>query len=136
MALGGSLNNRSMMITGIILVVVVLGYIGMVSLGPDMDTNSGILFLSIITTCSGSEPAAMERHITAPIEKSIMTVSGIRRISSQNIEGMSIITMEFSPGHDVNDASRKVRERVAALRGDLPDKIGISLICERADPVF
>jgi len=64
----------------------------------------------------------MESQVTQPLEDSLAGIEGIRTIKSVSREEVSQITVEFLLERDVDAAANDVRDRVARVRGRLPDE--------------
>jgi multidrug efflux pump len=72
---------------------------------------------------TGVSPEDMETLVANPIEKKIKEITKIKKLSSANLEGFTSITVEFETDIEVDEAVRKVREKVDQARPDLPDDI-------------
>ena len=64
------------------------------------------------TIYAGTTPTDIENTITKPIEKQIKTISGVKRVKSNSLQDFSIIIVEFNPDVKVEDALRKVKDKV------------------------
>jgi multidrug efflux pump len=64
------------------------------------------------TIYAGTTPTDIENTITKPIEKQIKTISGVKRVKSNSLQDFSIILVEFNPDVKVEDALRKVKDKV------------------------
>ncbi|MDG1732953.1 MAG: efflux RND transporter permease subunit [Thalassotalea sp.] len=67
-----------------------------------------------------ASPAEVERLITRPIEESLATISGIKRMRSTSHEGGADIQLEFDWEENINAKSIEARENVDAIRHLLP----------------
>ncbi len=74
------------------------------------------------TVYSGTSPTDMENLITRPLEKNMKSINGVKKITSNSIQDVSIIMVEFNPGIDVADAKQKVKDAVDKSN-DLPTDI-------------
>ncbi|MDE1920223.1 MAG: efflux transporter outer membrane subunit [Candidatus Omnitrophica bacterium] len=79
--------------------------------------------IKVTTVYPGAGAGIIETQITDPLEEALNSIEGIRKISSQNRQQVSIITVEFEPSRNIETAAQDVRDRVASVRGDLPEKI-------------
>src|SRR5688500_3850296 len=72
----------------------------------------------------GSTPEEVERTVLRPVEETLSTMTGIKRMDAQaNSEGAQIF-MQFSDwSKDVAIAASEARERIDAIRDDLPDDL-------------
>ena len=64
------------------------------------------------TIYAGTTPGDIENTITKPIEKQIKTIAGVKRVKSNSLQDFSIILVEFNPDVKVDDALRKVKDKV------------------------
>ena len=70
-------------------------------------------------------PDTMLLTITRPIEESVSTVLGVRRVRSKTIRGDSEISVQFNPDMDMQYALQLVQANVSQVRASLPpNKIG------------
>jgi len=65
-------------------------------------------------------PETMLLTITRPIEESVSTTSGVRRVDSKTIRGNSEIYILFQPNTDMQYALQLVQARVSEARSSLP----------------
>ena len=84
---------------------------------PDVDPP----IVSVETTYRGAAASVIESRITQVLEERLAGIEGIRTISSRSRDGTSEISIEFSPGRDIDSAANDVRDRVGGLLDDLPD---------------
>ena len=72
------------------------------------------------TPYPGNSPSDIENLITRPIEKEINTISEIKEIRSNSIQGFSTIVAEFVSGTDIEYAKSKVKDAVDKAKINLP----------------
>jgi HAE1 family hydrophobic/amphiphilic exporter-1 len=107
----------------IILMFVLLTVGGIVGfMGMRINNNPDIAFplVSITAARPGAAPAEMETQVTRLIEDALAGQSGVRQISSQILDGVSITTVQFELETDVERATNDTRNAVSQLRADLP----------------
>src|SRR5690554_5151153 len=68
-------------------------------------------------------PAEVERLIVRPLEEQLATISGIQEIRSFSRENGGTVVLSFSWSEDINARSIEVREKVEAVRGQLPTDV-------------
>ena len=79
-------------------------------------------FLYVQLPYPGSTPEEVERNVLRPVEEALATMSGIRRMQSNATADGAGVFLEFSDWErDTAIAASEARERVDAVRGDLPD---------------
>ncbi len=112
-------------VLSIVMSLVILVF-GIVSLGrlpdrelPDIDNP----VVSVLTVLPGAAPEVMETSVTQVLEEELVSIQGIRHITSVSREETSSITLEFELSRDLNVAASDVRDRVARARRGLPDEV-------------
>ena len=89
--------------------------------------------LTVVTTFPNAAPQEIENLLTKPISESLGTVSGIEKISSESLEGVSFVNLQFAWGTKIDFAAMEVREKVDLIRGILPEEAGRSIV-SKFDP--
>ncbi|AGH50598.1 MULTISPECIES: efflux RND transporter permease subunit [Sphingomonadales] len=84
---------------------------------PDVDPP----IVSVETTYTGAAANVVESRVTQLIEERLAGIEGIQTITSRSRDGTSDISVEFSPGRNIDDAANDVRDRVGGVAEDLPD---------------
>src|SRR5690606_13998573 len=70
----------------------------------------------------GSTPNEVERTITRPAEEALSTLSGIKRMNSVSRADGANVFIEFSDwDRDIEITASEARDRIDAIRGELPD---------------
>ncbi|HGM5878874.1 TPA: efflux RND transporter permease subunit [Stenotrophomonas maltophilia] len=86
------------------------------------DISAPFLFVQIPYT--GSTPEEVERTIIRPVEESLATMTGIKRMRSSATSEAALVYIEFSDwDRDIAIAASDARERIDAIRSDLPDDL-------------
>lgn len=68
-------------------------------------------------------PAEVERQITKPIEEALATISGIQNARSWSSESGANIGLSFKWGENISSKSIEAREKIDAIRDQLPDDV-------------
>lgn len=71
----------------------------------------------------GVAPSDMETLVAQPIENKLKEITKIKKMTSSSVEGFTNITVEFETDMDIDEAVRKVREKVDQAKPDLPDDV-------------
>ena len=79
-----------------------------------------IPFIILDMPYQGSTPQEVEREITRPAEEVIATLSGIKRLESTSSSNGSQLQVQFEWGADVAVKAVEARERMEAIRDQLP----------------
>jgi HAE1 family hydrophobic/amphiphilic exporter-1 len=113
--------------------LVVLGVISIPRLGLDLFPRIEFPIVTVSTVLEGASPETVEREVSQLLEESINTIEGIRTISSQSSESLSLVFVEFELEYDIREKAQAVRDRVAAVRGELPRDVRAPVV-DLVDP--
>ncbi|MCC6766642.1 MAG: efflux RND transporter permease subunit [Deltaproteobacteria bacterium] len=123
MRISGHSIERPVLATVLSLVIVLAGVIALPRLSnrelPDVDPP----IVSVSTIYTGAAPEVVETSVTQPLEDELVGIDGIRHLTSLSREQVSEISIEFDLGRNVDDAANDVRDRVARVRGTLPEEV-------------
>lgn len=102
----------------------IIGLLGLVSYGglpreaaPDLK----IPVVLVTVPYPGVSPSDIETLITHELETELKELKNVKVMRSTSAEGAAIVSVEFDPKVEVDEAVRKVREKVEAARPDLPE---------------
>lgn len=119
--------------TCIVILSLVAGLMSMSRLGVDLFPDVTFPVVTVTVPYPGAGPSEVETLVSKPVEDELSTLSGIKRLSSINQEGVSVVVAEFTLETDVKYAEQQVRDRVGATRSKLPTDIKEPTI-RRIDP--
>ena len=125
--------RRPIFLTCIVILSLVVGLGAMSRMGVDLFPDITFPVVTVQTPYPGAGPAEVETLVSKPLEDELSTLSGIKRLSSQNREGISVVIAEFTLETDVKYAEQQVRDRVGSTRRKLPTDIDEPVI-RRIDP--
>jgi HAE1 family hydrophobic/amphiphilic exporter-1 len=125
--------KRPVFATMMIMSLLVLGLFALTKLNVDLYPDVDIPYVVITTVLPGAGPEQIESDVTKPIEDAINPIEGVDHIQSTSQEGVSIIITGFKLEIDGKKAAQEVREKIAAIRGNLPTDIQEPVI-QRYDP--
>jgi multidrug efflux pump len=92
--------------------------------------------VSVRTVYTGASAEVVESQITQPLEDSLAGIEGIKQMKSASREEVSQITVEFTLDRNIDDAANDVRDRVARVRGLLPDETDEPVISKTEADAF
>ena len=114
-----------------ILVFVALIVLGLFSLKklpidlfPDIETNT----IMVMTTYSGTSAADIEQNVTRTLENTLNSVEHLKHITSSSKENVSIITLEFEYGYDIDALTNDVRDKLDMVSSFMPDDANTPII--------
>lgn len=76
--------------------------------------------VAVITRNPGSSPMEVETYISKPIEQRMTVLDGVRFVRSSSQQDLSIVTVQFAWGEDIDKAVRDVQSVMKSAEGDLP----------------
>ncbi|MBU1986369.1 MAG: efflux RND transporter permease subunit, partial [Proteobacteria bacterium] len=107
----------------LMLMFIVVGVASYITLPRESTPDITIPYVLVSTTYEGVAPSDIETLITLPIERKLKGLKDVKEIRSLSAEGSSLITIEFTPKVDINNALQWVRDKVDQAQGDLPDDL-------------
>ncbi|HRP92163.1 MAG TPA: efflux RND transporter permease subunit, partial [Ignavibacteriaceae bacterium] len=125
--------KRPVTIAMFYIAVALIGIYAFSKIGVDLLPNINIPHLLVQTTYQNASPEEMEKLVTEPLESAARTVTGIKNITSVSKEGISVISINFTWGTDMNFALLSLREKLDNTRFILPREAGRPTII-RVDP--
>ncbi|WP_310446640.1 efflux RND transporter permease subunit [Thiobacillus sp.] len=114
--------RRPVLATVMSLLIMLIGLIAFDRLPVREYPNIDAPVVSVRTVYPGASAEVMESQITKPLEDSLSGIEGIRTIKSVSREEVSQITVEFVQSRDPEAAANDARDRVARVRGQLPNE--------------
>ncbi|MDZ7346470.1 MAG: efflux RND transporter permease subunit [candidate division KSB1 bacterium] len=109
--------------TMVFLIILGFGFFSLLRLKLDLYPKLEFPVIAVITQYTGVGPFDMETVVTRPIEETLATVKNVKRINSQSAQSLSLITLEFDWGTDMNQAEIDVRNQLDFVRDMLPPDV-------------
>ncbi len=120
--------NKPVTIALIFITVAILGVFSLsrlsTNLFPDMGENS----ILVVTSYSGASAADIETNVSKPLENALNSVSNLKHLSSTSKENISVISLEFEYGIDINEATNDVRDKLDMVAQALPEAVSTPTI--------
>ncbi|MGN6224764.1 efflux RND transporter permease subunit [Pseudoxanthomonas sp.] len=102
----------------------VIGMIAAIRLPLEAFPDVSPPFIMVQLPYTGSTPEEVERTVLRPVEETLSTMTGIKRMDSSARSDGANIFIQFSDwNRDVAIAASEARERIDAIRDDLPDDL-------------
>jgi len=105
------------------LMVCVLGYVSFTRLSVDLFPEISMPLVRVATFYAGAGPGDIEKSITEPIERSVSATPGVDRIESFSKQGVSVVSVYFNYGTNLDNAQFEVQQRVSQVMNQLPPGI-------------
>ncbi|CAG0963476.1 Multidrug resistance protein MdtB [Burkholderiales bacterium] len=112
--------NNPVFATMVMVAITVLGLFSYARLRVEQMPDVTVPFILVLTDWAGASPEAVESDITKPIEYAVNTVSGVKLIRSNSLEGKSQVFIEFRLSTEMGKAVQDVRDRIAGVRPSFP----------------
>ncbi|HEY4555198.1 MAG TPA: efflux RND transporter permease subunit, partial [Lysobacter sp.] len=104
--------------------LVVVGLIAAVRLPLEAFPSVSFPVVFVQLPYAGSTPEEVERTVLRPAEEALATLSGINTMQGQaRADGASVMIMFKDWERDVAIAASEARERIDAIRGELPEEL-------------
>jgi multidrug efflux pump subunit AcrB len=83
--------------------------------------------IAVVAKKPGLDLRGMELQVTIPLEQAVSTVVGVERVRSQTIRGGCDLSIDFTPGTDMKQATHLTWERVGAARSGMPPDVDLTV---------
>jgi len=110
------------------LIVIGFGVFGLTNLRLNLYPDVSFPTITVFTSYEGVAPEDMETLVTRPIEESVGSISGIRRVRSLSSQGASVVKLNFNWGTDLYEAENDVRKQLGFVERTLPDDAETPLV--------
>ena len=107
----------------VLIIFVLLGLLGVftlsniaIALFPEVENP----IVNIMTTYSNAGPESVESTITKPIESAVVSVNGLKNMTSTSSEGSSMVQLEFDYGTDMEATVNDIRDKLDRVSRALP----------------
>ena len=111
----------------VLIVFVLLAAVGLftlknvaIGLFPEVDSP----YVMVMTSYTNAGPEAVEKTVTKVLEPALVSVNGLKNLSSTSSESSSMITLEFNYGTDIESAVNDIRDKLGRVTRNLPDNAG------------
>ncbi|MBR4845518.1 MAG: efflux RND transporter permease subunit, partial [Bacteroidaceae bacterium] len=95
-----------------------------IDLMPDIETNT----IMVMTSYAGASAEDIENNVTRPLENTLNSVEHLKHITSKSSENISVVTLQFEYGHDIDMLTNDVRDKLDMVASALPDDAGNPII--------
>ena len=91
---------------------------------PKFDAN----VIMVMSSYQGASAEDIETNLTKVLENSLNGVSNLKNLTSTSKENISLITLEFVEGVDIDVATNDVRDKLDLVNSVLPDGVTLPII--------
>ena len=125
--------RRPVLTTMAFAALVVFGVVAYRTLGMALYPDVDMPIVTVTVQYEGASPKTVETEVTEVLEESLSTISGIKSMRSDTSEGVVQVFLEFELKRNVDVAAQDVRDKIAAIRGELPTDAEAPVV-EKFDP--
>jgi len=101
--------------------IIILALYSLTRLGIDSMPEIEPPAISVISAYEGASPEDVEIKVSEPLENQLATTPGLEKITSRSLEGLSVVTLKFMWGTNLDEASNDIRDRIERAKRYLPD---------------
>jgi multidrug efflux pump len=113
--------KNSLTIFVLIFILIFVGFLSYTAMPREAAPDIQIPYIIVNTLYLGVSPSDVETLITNPIEKKLKKLKNVKQITSTSGDSFSSIIVEFEASEDIDEALRKVKEKVDEAKKDLPN---------------
>ena len=106
-----------------VLGIIVLGVVAYLKMTPDLLPNMDFPYVIIVTSDPGASPESIEQSITRPVEQSMATLDKIKTVTSTSQDSVSMVTLEFEDGANMDTISVDIQQKISVLQGSWEDTV-------------
>ena len=103
--------------------VIVFGLIGFMRMGVSQLPDIDFPVVTVAITWEGAAPEVMETDVTDIVEDAVMSVEGVKEVTSVSMQGLTQISIEFNLSRNIDVALQEVQTKIAQAQRNLPHDI-------------
>jgi HAE1 family hydrophobic/amphiphilic exporter-1 len=115
--------KRPVAMSCLIIALSLLGFNAWRKMGLELMPKMDVPFITITTIYPGASPEQIETDVAKRIEDKVVTIDGLKHVSSACMENVCQTLLEFELNVDVDIAATDVRERLDLIRTDFPEDV-------------
>ena len=112
----------------VFIAMAIFGVFSLVNISLDRFPKFDANVIMVMSSYPGASAEDIETNLTKVLENSLNAVSDLKNISSNSKENISLITLEFVEGVDIDVATNDVRDKLDMVNSVLPDGASLPLI--------
>ena len=112
----------------IFIAVIIIGIFSYKSLPVDQLPEMEPPYVSVMTVYAGANASELETNVSKLLENGLNSVDGLKEITSTSKDNMSLVTLEFEWGYNLDEAVNDIRSSIDMIYDNLPDGVSRPLI--------
>ncbi len=115
--------KRPIAMSCLIIGLTLLGLNSYRKMGVELMPRMDVPYITITTIYPGASPEQIETDVAKRIEDQVVTIDGLKHVSSACMENVCQTLLEFNLGVDVDIAATDVREKLDLIKADFPEDV-------------
>jgi len=115
--------KRPIAMSCLIIGLTLLGVNAYRKMGLELMPKMDVPYITVTTVYPGASPEQIETDVAKRIEDQVVTIEGLKHVSSACMENVCQTLLEFELGVDVDIAATDVREKLDLIKADLPEDV-------------
>ncbi len=120
--------NKPITTALIFVAVIIIGLFSLTRLPIDQMPEMDPPYITVMTTYPGANASEIETNITKIIENALNSVDGLKNLTSTSKDNISVVTMEFQWGLNLDEQLNDIRSYVDLVYDNLPDGVSRPMI--------
>lgn len=112
--------KRKYTVFAFVLAVIIFGVFAKNTLKVELFPETNPPLVNVITGYPGVSAEDVARDLSEPLEEEFVTIPGVKKISSNSQDGLSVIKVEFHYGEDVDAKAVDVQNAISKIKRSLP----------------
>ena len=112
----------------IFIAMAIFGIFSLINISLDRFPKFDANVVMVMSSYPGASAEDIETNLTKDLENSLNGVSDLKNLSSTSKENISLITLEFIEGVDIDVATNDVRDKLDMVNSVLPDGASLPII--------
>ena len=112
----------------IFIAMAIFGVFSLINISLDRFPKFDANVVMVMSSYPGASAEDIETNLTKVLENSLNGVSDLKNLSSTSKENISLITLEFVEGVDIDVATNDVRDKLDMVNSVLPDGASLPII--------
>ena len=100
--------------------LVVFGGVSLFLLQTDEFPDVAVPLVVVAVPYPGASPDQVEREIVDPVEEVLSGISGVKKVTSNALDGYGTLLIEFNYEKNLDLATQEIRDKINTIRNDLP----------------
>ncbi len=115
--------RRPIAMSCLIIGLTLLGLNAYRKMGLELMPKADLPYVTVVTIYPGASPEELETDVAKKIEDVVVSIDGLKHVSSSCMENVCLTLLEFQLEVDVDIAATDVREKLDLIRADMPEDV-------------